>query len=57
MMLKTYTSGTVCRDALYQWNAKFLSLEEIPLIKSNGGAAVYGGMRPLIGGRSVTPFC
>jgi hypothetical protein len=30
-----------CRDALYQWNARLLSLEEIPLIKCKGGAAVY----------------
>jgi hypothetical protein len=26
-----------CRDALYQWNARLLSVEEIPLIKGNGG--------------------
>ena len=25
-----------CRDAVYQWNARVLSLEEIPLIKGIG---------------------
>ena len=30
-----------CRDALYQWNARLLSLEEIPLINGNG-RAIFG---------------
>jgi hypothetical protein len=47
----------MCRDALYLWNARLLALEEIPLIRGNGVLSFIGGMRPLIGGRSVTPFC
>jgi hypothetical protein len=38
-------------------NGRLLSLEESPLIKGNGVLPFIGGMRPLIGGRSVTPFC
>ena len=42
-----------CRDDLI--NAMLLSLGENPLIKGNWGSFI-GGMRPLIGGRSATPF-
>jgi hypothetical protein len=35
-------------------DARFLSLEESPLIKANGVLSFIGGMRLLIGGRSVT---
>jgi hypothetical protein len=46
--------ASVVAKPLYQWNARLLSFAEIPLIKGNGVLPFIGGMRPLIGGRSIT---